>query len=97
MYWMYYSQRKIDHLSPDLRRISNSESRHQELKIQLSGVQTGSTLNLFHRKPSIQRCTAALSASVTYIIAILSSPSSAGLSVPGCFLRSNAMLRQLRW
>ena len=40
-----------------------------------------------HRKPSTQRFTAALSAPVTYIIPIIISPMSAGLSVSGCVLR----------
>ena len=49
-------------------------------------------LSLCHRKRSIQRRTAALSPSVTYIIPIITSPLNAGLSVSGCVLRSDAML-----
>jgi hypothetical protein len=49
-------------------------------------------LSLCHRKSSIQRCTAALSPSFAYIIPIITSPLSAGLSVSGCVLRSDAML-----
>jgi hypothetical protein len=47
--------------------------------------------DLGHRKPSIRRCTAALSPSVTYIIPIIAGPLSAGLLVSGCFLRSHVI------
>jgi hypothetical protein len=51
--------------------------------------------DLGHRKPSIRRCTAALSPSVTYIIPIIAGPLSAGLLVSGCFLRSHVMLARI--